>query len=181
MWREIDFPLVDEDAGALHPFMEALRGLYANGAVVHKTFAMPARVDFDEFLHLGRLHDIFFFERFWLASSVRAALPFDLHEVEFLSPTVFSWTQRVELPGSLASALVRGGAYRNWDSTAREAMRLGLEAAEVLLAGDFEEPRVFVSQTAWSRFFHDVAWDYTWLVIEPRRRRIDVLLATDTD
>ena len=60
-------------------------------------------------------------------------------------------------------------------------MQLGMTAAEVLLEGDFEEPTVFVSESAWSSFFFDVAWDSTVMVIDAKRRRLDVLLAKDTD
>jgi hypothetical protein len=64
---------------------------------------------------------------------------------------------------------------------ARSAMKSAHDAAELLLAGDFENPLVFVSQIPWSTFFCDVAWDYTWLIVRPGDRRIEVIIATDTD
>jgi hypothetical protein len=181
MWREIDFPLVCEDDPRLASFLEPLRRLYANGRAIHRRFAIPQHADFQEFIERGRLHDVFFFGRFWQARSVAAALPYPPHEPNLVGHSEFAWTQRVALPGILATPLVRGGAYESWNRTAREAMQLGLTAAEVLLEGDFEEPTVFVSESAWSSFFFDVAWDYTVMVIDAKRRRIEVLLATDTD
>lgn len=181
MWREIDFPLVAEDDPRLAPFLDPLRQRYVNGRVVHRRFAIPPSADFLDFVDRGRLHDVFFFGRFWQARSVAAALPYPPHDPNLVGHQAFAWGQRVALPGLLATMLVRGGAYREWGQPAREAMRLGLAAAEVLLDGDFDGPGVFVSESAWSSFFFDVAWDYTVLVIDAKRRRIDVLLATDTD
>jgi hypothetical protein len=64
---------------------------------------------------------------------------------------------------------------------ARSAMEIAGQAAESLLAGNFQGPLVFVSCLPWSSFFYDVAWDYTWLIIRPADCRIEVILATDTD
>jgi hypothetical protein len=181
MWREVDFPLLAEEAQELNPYLNSLRGTYGNGAVLHKTFSMPEHADLTEFVLLGALHPVYFFERFWRTKSVSAALPYELHDVNFLNTSLFQRVLPVQLPGSLASALVRGGAYGQNVPQARQAVALSSAAAEVLVAGDFDGAMVFISEAAWSEFFHDVAWDYTWLVVQPGRRRIEVLLATDTD
>jgi hypothetical protein len=60
-------------------------------------------------------------------------------------------------------------------------MELATAVAEAMLGGDFDNTQVFVAHEAWSSFFYDVAWDYTCLVVHPSRRRIEVILATDTD
>ena len=181
MWREIDFPLLAEDDPPLASFLDSLGCLYANGRAVHRRFAIPQHADFLDLVERGQLHDALFFGRFWQTKSVAAALPYPPDDPNLVGHSQFVWTQRVALPGILATALVRGGAYHLWDRTAREAMRLGLEAAEVLLEGDFERSTVFVSESSWSSYFFDVAWDLTVVVVDAKRRRIDVLMATDTD
>jgi hypothetical protein len=179
MWREIDFPVIAPQTAELR-FVEDLAAMYDNGKVLHTTFAMPDHPDFIAFA-AGLLHPTYFFERFWQTKSVAQALPFALHDVSFLSPETFRRMHPVELPGSLANALVRGGAYISDSMPARTAMKCAQDAAESLLAGDFDNPQVFVSHTPWSTFFHDVAWDYTWLIARPGDRRIEVIIATDTD
>ncbi len=180
MWREIDFPLIEPQAAELR-FVDELAVAYANGAVVHKSFGIPDHPDFTDFVNRGALHPTYFFERFWQTKSVGIALPYPLNDLKFLSPETFRWIHPVELPGSLASVLLRGGAYSTESMPARNAKMIADQAAESLLAGDFESPRVFVSCLPWSTFFYDVAWDYTWLIIRPSAKRIEVVMATDTD
>ncbi len=179
MWRQIDFP--SAPPASIAPYSSYLKGTYQNGEVVQVAFSMPDSDDFSDFVARGTLHDMYFFERFWRASNVSHALPYKPHDLNFLSVDLFNWISPVELPGSLASILVRGGAYGRNIPTARKALELGHAAAEALLAEDFETPQVFVSNVAWSSFFCDVAWDYSWVIVRPADRRIEVLLATDTD
>lgn len=179
MWREIDFP--SASPASIDPYLSHLKGTYQNGKVVQAAFSMPDSADFSDFVARGTLRDMYFFERFWRASNVSLDLPYKPHDLNFLSPDLFNWISPVELPGSLASILVRGGAYGENIPKARKAMELGYAAAEALLAEDFETPQVFVSNVAWSSFFCDVAWDYSLVVVRPADRHIEVLLATDTD
>jgi hypothetical protein len=180
MWREIDFTLIAPQTAELR-FVEDLAAMYQNGDVIHKTFAIPDHPDFTGFINSGDLHSKYFFERVWQTKSVANALPYTLNDVSFLSRDTFREVHPVELPGSLASALIGGGAYTSGSMPARSAMKIADEAAESLLASDFESPRVFVSYVPWSTFFHDVAWDYTWLIIRPSDKRLEVVMATDTD
>ena len=43
----------------------------------------------------------------------------------------------------------------------------------------YDGVRVFESAVAWSRYFKDVAWDNTWVVLDGQL--VHVLCATDTD
>lgn len=181
MWKEIDFLAQDEEATDLSTYLNCLRGTYGNGTVLHKTFSIPEHPDFIDFVSRGALHSAYFFDRFWRTRSVSAALPFELSELNFYSTNLFQWIHAVELPGSLASVLVRGGAYGQGVPSARKAMEFSTAAAESILDGDFDNTKVFVAHQAWSSFFYDVAWDYTCLVVQPDKRRIEVILATDTD
>jgi hypothetical protein len=180
MWREIDFPFIALQTEEFD-FINELRAVYSNGEVLHRSFSIPDHPDLAVFINSGTLHSTYFFERFWQTKSVAKALPYTLNDIRFLSPDTFRWIHPVELPGSFASALLRGGAYTTKPMPARSAMKIAELAAEVFLAGDFDSPRVFVSCLPWSTFFHDVAWDYTWLIIRPDNKRIEVVLATDTD
>ncbi len=180
MWRELDFPIVKQKDSTLQ-FVEDLAAMYSNGAVIHKSFSVPDHPDFAAFIDTGALHSTYFFERFWQTKSVASAFPQPLNDVRFLSPDTFNWIHPVELPGSLARALLRGGAYTSKRLSARNAMAIAGQAAESLLRGDFDHQQVFVSQLPWSSFFYDVAWDYTWIIIRPKDKRIEVIIATDTD
>jgi hypothetical protein len=185
-WREVDFPWVDDALEGLRPYVERLRAAYANGDVIHRTFLFPEQAELRQQAQLAFARDRAFFRHFWHCPSVKAALPYELHESEFAETELgpghpFRWSTPVELPGQLADPVRRGGAYGGNTPTAREAMASGMAAAESLTQGDFDNTRVLNSRASWSRFFHDVAWDYTWILVHPDRGRIVVLMATDTD
>jgi hypothetical protein len=83
--------------------------------------------------------------------------------------------------GSLAWVLAKGGAYKRHAQGSMDAKRLADDAADELIATDYDGSLLFSSNAPWSDFFFDVAWDYTWVLIHPSQKRIHVLLATDTD
>ena len=85
------------------------------------------------------------------------------------------------LDGSLAWVLDCGGPYQkpNWGGA--KSKEIGEKAAFELIANDYEDSLVFVSHSAWCGFFFDVAWDYTWVVLNKKTRLLHVLMATDTD
>lgn len=185
-WRDVDFPLVDDEPEGLRTFVQRLRAEYQNGSVIHRTFVFPEQAEMRRQAELAFARDFAFFRHFWHCPSVRAALPYELDDTEFdeSSPCAgrpFESTPSVQLPGQLATALWAGGAYSRDRPTARDAMAAGMAAAEALTQGDFDDTRVLNSSKPWSRFFHDVAWDHTWILVEPERGRIVVLMATDTD
>jgi hypothetical protein len=85
------------------------------------------------------------------------------------------------LGGTLAWMLSSGGAYHAFKRGGAEAKRIGDQAAQEMLGGSYDGAMVVESSRAWSEFFCDIAWDYTGMVIDSKRRIIHVLLATDTD
>lgn len=60
MWREIDFPLIEQPKTGLR-FVEDLATMYSNGTVLHKSFSIPDHSDFTAFINTGALHSTFFF------------------------------------------------------------------------------------------------------------------------
>lgn len=185
-WRDVDFPLFEDALEGLRPYVERLRAAYANGAVIHRTFRFPDHAELREQALLAWARDRAFFRHFWRCPSVKAALPYELHDVEFAESEFspghpFDGMSSVELAGQLADALRRGGAYTHDRPTSRQAMADGMAAAEALTQGDFDHTWVMRSRKSWSHFFHDVAWDYTWILVQPEHDRIVVLMATDSD
>lgn len=180
-WREVDFPQIHDEPAGLRAYIERLRAEYQNGDVIHRAFLFPEPAELRQRALDAFARDHAFFHCFWHCRSVRAALPYALHDEEFSAGRPFEPMTSVELPGQLAAVLARGGAYSRDQPKAREAMALGMDAAEALVAGEFDGVRVLRSHAPWSRFFQDVAWDDTWIVVQLERGRIDVLMATDTD
>jgi hypothetical protein len=74
-----------------------------------------------------------------------------------------------------------GGAHERFTRGGVEAKKIGEDAASEMLAGNYDDVLTFQCEVAWSEFFLDVAWDYTFLVVDPAKHLIYTLLATDAD
>lgn len=85
------------------------------------------------------------------------------------------------LDGSLAGVIVHGGAYERFRGSAGEAKELAAAAVEALTQNRFEDFRVDVSEAAWTPWFHDIAWDHTFVLTDFANAELTVLCITDTD
>jgi hypothetical protein len=95
----------------------------------------------------------------------------------------FRFGSAFTLDGELAAILVQGGAYPKFrfQGTAREAKEVGARFCDALFGDRFTEVVVYISHTAWSSWFKNVAWDITWLGFDRRESRVWLLCLTDTD
>jgi hypothetical protein len=86
-----------------------------------------------------------------------------------------------EMAAELGRKLWNGGAYSPTNGR-EQAMCLRLAASFLEDVGATERTALCLhSDFAWCRFFFDVAWDVTVVVIRPAAAQVTVLLATDTD
>lgn len=85
------------------------------------------------------------------------------------------------LDGELALRLVHGGAYVRFPGSAAEAKKLAIAGTHDLVGDRHEDFDVYFSDSAWSPYFMDVAWDATWLLVDRGRLEVTVLAMTDTD
>jgi hypothetical protein len=108
-----------------------------------------------------------------------AAGPDQLIEYNDYTRDIFVWSSPLLLAGSIARALAEGGAYAKLPGI--RAKQLGDAFAHRLLQDRYEDFLLFESGVAWSNFFHDIAWDGTWVLIDKRNHLIHILMATDTD
>lgn len=69
----------------------------------------------------------------------------------------------------------RGSSARPWKP------RTSAGACEAHFADRLEDVEVFHSYKPWSRWFYDVAWDSTWLLVDRRFQVVTILAVTDTD
>lgn len=181
MWSAIDFPPIDEAFPAIERYVRELRPLYANGKVEHRAFRLASHPVLDWFLTRNQYHEAGFFERFWSLPGPRGAFPHPIHDLNPYDRNIFSFCSPFLLGGSLAWGLAAGGAYHRFPRGDLEAKRLGEEAALEMLGGTYEHSLAYECGIAWSDFFFDVAWDRTFIAINPKGQTVHVLLATDTD
>jgi hypothetical protein len=174
-------------SSALDALLDAIRATVSNGGVL---FTQVRAVDIDDpgqWFQIGRsiYWDNEVFRSLFDSAAVRTALP------ELLIPDPYpiakppqfhqSWTGAFTLAGELAAVLVRGGAYDRFPGSPAEAMRLAAAGVDDLVGDRYGCFRVFGSGESWTPWFHDVAWDDTWIVADYERLLVSILCRTDTD
>lgn len=181
MWAAVDFTRIPGQFPAVEQFLDEIKTLYANGKVEHSVFTLPSHPVLDWYLNRNQFHEVGFFEKFWRNQGAREAFPHRVHDINFFDSKIFSFCSPFLLGGKLAWMLSSGGAYHQFPRGGIEAKRIGEEAAFELLGFNYDHAYTFECGIAWSEFFHDVAWDHTFIIIDKQKRIIHTLLATDTD
>jgi hypothetical protein len=179
MWREL---VVSKDPGsrpAFAAYSEALRTVYTSGEVRAGSFRVEPHPVFDWYASRSQFREMGFFERIWSLPSVHELMPEPLLGLNFYSKDVLGESSPFLLGGSMAWALSSGGAGTRHARGSVDAKRLADAAAAELVRDRYDEVRVFESGEAWSKFFLDVAWDNTWIVLD--ERLVHVVCATDSD
>lgn len=160
--------------------ISALARAYVNGAAKiacfvptdNKAFDDAARTDLRGLDHL--------LSTFLSAPSVRSAL-LDIGIPDGTAAPPHGTMGAFEFEGALVQLLLRGGAYGGGvpsEDIARELARNFVDA----VAGDRRlQVTVFSVDGAWTEWFHDVAWDHTFIVYDPTQRKWTCVFLTDTD
>jgi hypothetical protein len=181
LWRSVEIrplpdvpPLVDE-------YLAELRRVNVNGGAVYARFEVTGSRDFDWFATRNRWDDISFFSRLLSSSSVSSSLPAVTKEAAFDESVTFEWGSSLTLDGELARALVIGGAYKKFEGPPRAAKELAARACEAMFGDRFLDIEVFKCWKPWSSWFHDVAWDSTYIIIDRRSQVVSIFASTDTD
>jgi hypothetical protein len=181
MWQHIEItqtPLVSLEVQAV---VDAFNRTYDNGGAQFTRFTIAYHPILHWFVVRNRWDDLHFFDTFFRLPIVRATLPEFTVADDYSLTTAFKPGSLFTLDGEIASALFQGGAYTSFLGTASEAKALGDAFVESLFADRYHEVIVYRSDTAWAAWFHDLAWDTTWVMIDRRHLTIDILCITDTD
>lgn len=181
LWRSVEVSNVAEVVPAVEEYLAELRRVNTNGGAYCARFHVNGNEDFNWFATRNRWDEIGFFSRFLLHPAFASALPQVAVEGKADELAEFGWGSSLTLDGELARALVLGGAYEKFKGTPREAKALGARVAESLFGDRFLDVEVFRCWKPWSRWFFDVAWDSTMLLIDRRLQLVTVLVSTDTD
>ena len=166
---------------AVEEYLAELRRVNVNGDAVYARFEVTGSRDFDWFATRNRWDEISFFSRLLSSPSVAKCLPEVTKDATFDESVTFEWGSSLTLDGELARALVIGGAYKKFEGTPRAAKQLAARACDAIFGDRFLDIEVFKSWKPWSRWFHDVAWDSTYIIIDRRGQTVSVLASTDTD
>ncbi|HEU4339118.1 MAG TPA: hypothetical protein VFS19_03540 [Planctomycetota bacterium] len=181
-WKDVEYEAAAVSGARIERFLTQVRSSHANGGAILASFAPKHPPD----IHHADLQDIPFWERpfriFLGSPSVRRQLP-ELHLEETDQLKLKLQFMRVfEMEGSLVHVLVEGGAYSPWPAMSLPQAREVSQGFVEELFGD-RYSKVMTAQIlgAWSPWFHDVAWDHTFLMDDEEMKRMWILCITDSD
>ena len=181
-WRDVQ---IRARTDALPPEVEAylaeLRRNNIHGDAVCAFFDLVGSNDFDWFASRNRWDELGFAQGFFSHAAVQQALPELTYKLRFEEGVAFQSSNPLTLDGELAKSLLWGGAYEKFRGTASEAKELGSQFCASVFGDRFLEIEVFACWNAWSEWFHDIAWDCTFLIVDRRNQSVVVLASTDTD
>ncbi|GAA3688911.1 hypothetical protein GCM10022267_89600 [Lentzea roselyniae] len=177
-WERV--PLSDP---ALDRYLEQVAATHVHGGYLISRWRAVEYSDTTAwFMSRNRLDEYDLLRVFFSSKVVRKGLA-ELQVPRKLKRGLFEeqWAGSLCLDGSLAGVIVDGGAYEAYKGPAREAKALAAAAVEALTQNRFADFRVDVSEVAWTPWFHDIAWDHTFVLTDFANAELTVLCITDTD
>jgi len=182
-WEGVSYVVEPREDAAVGALLAAFRGVYSNGGVLFRAFRAADESLFDRARRLDfRSLDRTFLTILTRPSVIEAvpelAIPARLDpEPEFRQMSAFG------MEGELTALLLAGGAYGRFAGTVDDARSLTRGFMEALVGEHLGRPdwSAGCSSTAWTPWFRDVAWDFTFLLLDPEGRRLFLLCLTDED
>jgi len=189
MWGEVEFVPIDEPMDhRITRYIDTLKQHYVNGDVLYWALHLPDHETFNTLFRMGSEHEWDFFRNIFTSKGVKENFPYKLdNEFDFNDYQNYEWRHALHLAGELSCVLYSGGAYHNPGCgymefpSVEKVKSIGDAAAEALLEGQLSGPQIYMVKSYWCDFFYDVAWDYTFFILDHEKRTIRILMATDTD
>ncbi|MFC4455311.1 hypothetical protein [Deinococcus sonorensis] len=182
MWNVLDLRPVPEHLPAGEPLLDALRTTRLNGGALYACVHYAAHPVLDYFIqnrHLtGTPFDLL--TGVLTHPALRLALPQLDRPLALPAPLPTQVLDVFDLEAGIARAVFRGGAYRDFDGSLRQAKSLAGHFVDAV-QGDRRHHWFAHSSQAWSPWFQEACWDDTWVGLDGFKRRLWVLCTTDTD
>lgn len=178
MWDALDVQRVSPANAAVSTYLDAVQATHVNGGALLYGFSISPNTVFDWFGSHNRLDEVFLgFINLRVVRETAPELLKDASDPELQQ----KWGMPFILEGELTATLVSGGAYERFRGSPDEAKSLAASFCRVLLEDRYADVGIYWSCKPWSPWFFDVAWDYTYVVLDKRKRLLWLLAVTDTD
>jgi len=182
-WEAVEYREIAFEDKRIEDYCVALKSIYLNGTAKFAAFEAMDRDDFLSAYHYD--HRGFEVQIRTFLSSPAVEQPFLVAQgLPYGSPSDVAVVHQggCQFEGLLADVILGGGAYARWKGTVDEARLLAAGCISGLRSLAYARPwSPFVITSPWCPFFHDIAWDYTFIVQFPLDARLAIVCATDTD
>ena len=166
---------------SIQDLLNAFKNSYRNGKVNMVCLEIPENNILDWFLSRNRSEEYNIIH--WLLQQAWGLPLQNEREVseKYGSGIKMVWGSPFTLSGQIAQSLFQGGAYSGYKGSGADALKISENFRKAIFDDRFNEIFVFFITGPWTKWFHGVAWDYTWFILDKRNRLIWLLSVTDMD
>lgn len=180
IWNAVRIECLHIVEPPIQKLVSAINKTHHNGGAKFAKFKIEGNSNFNWFMSHNLFKEIEFPKYFFHNENVLKALSdvckeIDLSIIDFVQDSSFTFS------GVIAEMLAHGGAYEKHLSGSSDAYAIAEDFRKCLFGDRFDEILVLNNHRPWSAWFKDVAWDYTWIIIDKRQSFVSVLAITDTD
>ncbi|MGE6597859.1 hypothetical protein [Bacillus proteolyticus] len=93
----------------------------------------------------------------------------------------FKERQAVMLDGSIATQILCGGAYVEFQERPVVAKQLAVNLCQYMFQDRYEDIKALESYRPWTDWFYGIAWDTTWMVLDSKEHKMWLICVTGTD
>ncbi len=180
-WPNVRIELCGSADERLTGIVEELRHSHVNGGALLGRFSIEVSPTWRWYLSRNRFDEAEFFLRFFQHPSVKQTLPELGDSSASRGDLGFSMEQPHVLTGRLAGTIANGGAYRAFQGTDKELLRLVGSFTDAAFEDRYSDVLTYVSFAPWSPWFKGVAWDASFFWFDKKTGVVTSLLVTDTD
>lgn len=181
------------EAESIAKVLSSIRASHSNGGAFLKAVRVGDSGVFDWFASRNRLLEYEIMPLLLHRSEIRDLLPELSIRADLVYPNEtdactlsssggFKFDNPFLLDGQLAQNIFAGGAYAPATTIdGRTAKRLAMDFCEAVFDQRYEDVCLFTSYQAWTPWFAGIAWDWTGILFDRRKRTLWILAVTDED
>lgn len=180
MWKPGTFKPIDISNQITQTFENTFNNINTNGGTIVKCFQVTNNQVIKELPWKQEKFENYFKELLSSPDIVNSLKMLDIN-VPLENDIGLTESNSLTLDGYFAVRLMWGGAYGEFNGTAGEAKKLGQMFCNYIFQDRYADVKVYSTPVAWTNWFHDVAWDDTWIIFDTSKLLLWIICMTDTD
>jgi hypothetical protein len=180
-WKSVEYEAIPNTDKRIVSVLNSFKKLYVNGGPLLRIFKPSNHLIFDDAAFSDIRGSNHFLQCFLETQTVREnvadlAIPFPLDAVPKHRQLCVA-----EFQTTLLQTLMAGGAYERPSFSVEIALQMVQEFIDALADSESQYLTIWQIEGAWTDWFYDVAWDYSFVLLQLKARKCVLFCITDTD